>query len=305
MKNASSRLPTGRLITVGALALLAAAVWLEAWLRPQGLFVSFARATHALWDKPKIFGTYHLIALAICFAVALLALMLGGRLSPARLDGVVFAVGTVLFVLEIYKQLYYHTVLGNGHYNFAILPLQFCSWAMYLFLVIPLLPEGKVKDTLYTFCALYQVMGGCIVMVYPVLYAEISLSIHTMLWHTLMIATGFLIGRVRGYGRSYLGEMLPGTAVFGVTVVIATVLNVVLTPYTGNSVGALNLFYMSPYIPTHYVIIGDVWEAFGWFPALLCYVALFIFVGATLIWAVLWLARRIEGIPVKKKQRDP
>lgn len=294
-----------RWVTLGTLAALMAVVCLEATLRPDGLFATLVRMTHALWDKPRIFGTYHLTALIVCFSVTIGVLILAKRLPDARLDGVVFTVGTVLLLMEVYKQLYYHIILGNGHYNFAILPLQFCSYALYLFLLIPLLPQGKVKDTLYAFCALYQTMGGCIVMAYPVLYAEISLSIHTMLWHTLMIATGILIGRKRGYGQRYLGEMLPATAVFAGTVIVASLLNVLLTPLTEHSAGALNLFYMSPYIPTHYVIIGDVWEAFGWFPALLCYVALFVFVGATLIWAVLWLARRLEGLLEKKKKRDP
>ena len=35
-----------------------------------------------------------------------------------------------------------------------------------------------------------------------------------------------------------------------------------------------------------YIVIGDVWRAFGWIPALLTYAALFIFLGAPLMWLV-------------------
>ncbi|MBQ7337050.1 MAG: YwaF family protein [Clostridia bacterium] len=280
---------------LGILLLFAGVVWLETSLRPDGIFATLAQATHVTVATPRKFGVFHLCALGICLSLAVAVLFLAHRVPGERLDDIVFGVGVALLLLEIYKQLYYHTVLGNGYYNFSVLPLQFCSYAMYLFLLIPLLPRGRWKDALYTFCALYQTMGGCIVMVYPVLYGELSLSIHTMLWHTLMIATGILIGRQQGYGRRYLAEMLPATAIFFGTVSIAVVLNVLLTPYTEHSAAPLNLFYMSPYIKTHYIIIGDVWEAFGWFPALLCYMALFVFVGATLVWLVLRIWRVLDG----------
>lgn len=294
MKRGGYRLSPHCLLSLSVLALGIAMAAIECRLPSGGLLAAAVRATRVLGEEPRVFGAFHLAALAICFSLAAAVLILADRLPDVYLDRVVFAVGVVLGLMEIYKQLYYHVLLGNGHYNFAILPLQFCSYAMYLFLLIPLLPQSKGKEMLYAFCAFYQTMGGCIVMVYPVLYAELPLSIHTMLWHTLMIATGLLIGRKRGYGRAYVREMLLPTAFFVGTVAMASVLNVLLAPLAKNSPGALNLFYMSPYIPTHYLLIGDVWEAFGWLPAVLCYILLFVFVGATLLWAVFYLARQIE-----------
>lgn len=272
-------------VLLSILAIGAVAVW-DALSHENGVTAALLRATHALWDKPAIFGPFHLTMLAVCLVVAALAFLLRQKVSVARLDDVVFAAGVLLFFLELYKQLYFWVVLGNGTYNFGILPLQFCSYALYLFLLIPLLPEGKAKDILYAFCALYQTMGGCIVMAYPVLYAEVSLAFHTMLWHTVMIAVGVLVLCLRGYGRRYLGELLPTTVLFLLTMTVATVLNLCLTPYTEGSLQPLNLFYMSPYETNSYILISDVRRAFGWIPSLICYALLFIFVGATLMWTL-------------------
>ena len=76
-----------------------------------------------------------------------------------KLDSLLFWAGVSLFLLELYKQLYYLVVLTGRRYNFGILPLQFCSYSLYLYLILPLLPAGKIKDALLDFVALYQTMG--------------------------------------------------------------------------------------------------------------------------------------------------
>lgn len=282
----TGRTRMARAAILGVLCLLSAVATWDTLQHPDGITVTLLRATHVLWDKPRIFGPFHLVMLSLCVLLAVVLLFLRDRIPASRLDDVVFGAGLILLVMEVYKQLYWWAILGNGSYNFGILPLQFCSYALYLFLLVPLLPEGRVKNVLYAFCALYQTMGGWIVMAYPTLYAEMALSFHTMLWHTVMIGTGLLILCKRGYGAHYLREMLPTTALFLGTMVVATVCNLMLTPYTGQSPQPLNLFYMSPYETNNYVVIADVRRAFGWMPALVCYAALFIGIGATLMWLV-------------------
>ena len=137
-------------------------------------------------------------------------------------------------------------------------------------------------------------MGGCLVMAYPRFYDRLSLSVHTMLWHTVMIAVGVLILFSRGYGRSWKREVLPSSIVFLISMIVATILNITLTPLAVDSPNPLNLFYMSPYEDTYFLVIRDVQAAFGWLPSLVTYVLLFIFVGATLVFGVAWLIRLAE-----------
>lgn len=272
-------------VLFGAVAFSLLAIW-SAVARPDGLVSSFLGLTHFEWEKPQIFGAFHLSMLALCLLLSVFALILLRNLSVRGLDRLIFGAGLLLLALELYKQLYHWCVIGNGSYNFGILPFQFCSWALYCYLLIPLLPSGRIKEAFYDFCALYLTMGGCIVMGYPMLYREIPLCLHTMLWHSVMIAVGIVILSRRRYGHRYFSEMLPSTLIFLGTLTLAMLLNLALTPLTAASAQPLNLFYMSPYQTNNYILISDVREHFGWFWSLCCYVLLFVFVGATLMWTL-------------------
>ena len=146
-------------------------------------------------------------------------------------------------------------------------------------------------------------------MGYPAWFEEIPLCVHTMLWHTVMISVGTYLLFAKNYGRRYLREMLPATAVFLGSVALATACNLLLTPLTCESPNPLNLYYMNPRVgKTHYFLIGDVWKTLGWGPAMFAYVLLFIFVGATLVFgvarAIHWFsdARRNGKIPSFSKK---
>jgi hypothetical protein len=275
-----------RLMVVAGLLALAAGTHLAVLLRPDGVVARLIRLTHVTWRRPTIFGPYHLVMLGVCLGLMVAVALLYRRFPRERLDSLLFGAGVVLLVLEWYKQLYYLAVLTGGRYNFGILPLQFCSYALYLYLLIPLLPASRFKEALLDFVGLYQTMGGCIVMAYPTLYAEIALSLHTMIWHTVMIGVGMLVLLVRGYRKPYWREMLSAGIVFLATVSVAIVLNFVLTPYAAQSYQPLNLFYISPYIQSHYIIIGDVQRAFGWAASVVAYVVMFVFIGANVVWLV-------------------
>ena len=275
-----------RLMVVAGLLALAAGTHLAVLLRPDGVVARLIRSTHVTWPRPAIFGPYHLVMLGLCLGLMVAVALLYRRFPRERLDSLLFGAGLVLFVLEWYKQLYYLVVLTGGRYNFGILPLQFCSYSLYLYLLIPFLREGNIKNALLDFVGLYLTMGGCIVMAYPTLYVELALSLHTMLWHTVMIGVGMLVLLVRGYRKPYWREMLSASVVFLATVCVAIVLNFVLTPYATESYQPLNLFYISPYIQSHYIIIGDVQRAFGWAASVAVYVLMFVFVGANVVWLV-------------------
>ena len=275
-----------RLLVIVLLLAVAICSVFAVLLRPNGLVASLIRATHLTWPRPAIFGTYHLIMLGLCLALVVAIALLYPRFPRERLDGLLFSVGVALFILELYKQLYDLVVLSGGRYNFGILPFQLCSYALYAYLLIPLLPEGRFKEALLDFVGLYLTIGGAVVLGYPTLYAEVALSLHTLLWHMLMIAVGVLVLLVRGYGRPYLKTMLSATSVLLVTTGLAMVLNVVLTPLAADSPKPLNLFYISPYIQSHYWLIGDVQRDFGWFWSVVVYVLMLVLIGANVVWGI-------------------
>lgn len=275
-----------RLAVLLALLLCGAGIAVWAMADPDGIVRAFLDLTHFEIEKPPKYGVLHLLILAVTVLLTVFAGIMAVRITKERLDGIVFVIGVLFFVLELYKQLYYHTVLGNGHYNFAVLPFQLCSYALYLYLLVPLLPEGRVKSALYGFTAVYQTLGGGIVLAIPLFYKELSLTVHTVVWHILMVVGGFLILFCRGYGKRYVSELLPPLLIFLSVFTLGIVLNVVLDPYTESSAGVLNLFYLNPYGVTNNFLIGDVRNAFGWFPAVLTYIGLITVPGANLVWLI-------------------
>ena len=255
-------------------------------VNPNGAVFNFLNFTHVIITKPKIFGGFHFLWLFVALGFALIAIILRKKLSEKRVESILFASGVVMLVMEVYKQLYVYYVLSSRHYNFGILPLQVCHYSLYCFLIIPLLKKGKIKRALTLFCALYQTVGGFIVLIYPTLYKELPLSLLTMSWHLIMIFNGINLLFKSCYKRAYLKDVLPPCVVFLATFLLANLLNFLLSPHIKDSLQPLNLFYISPYIQSTYVIIGDVQRLFGWFPSVICYAILFVFGGANLVWGI-------------------
>lgn len=267
-----------------------AALSLAALLKPDGLVANIIRATHTTWTKQPKFGLFHLVGLAAAVAVCVTVLALEKRLSTDT-DNIIFYIWIAFFWLEIYKQLYYALLLSVGQYNFGILPFQLCSYVLYFFPLISLLKDGRLKDALYAFCALYLTVGGAVVLIYPFMFIEIPLAIHTMLWHTLMVASGLLLLKRGRIGTRLVREVIPASLVFLGTLALAILLNVLLTPLSLGSPEPLNLFYVSPYQQSNYILIGDVQGAFGWEASVLCY-ALIAIIGATALWGICKLCKR-------------
>ena len=234
--------------------------------------------------------------LALVLAAA--GLVLRRRITQEVLDRTVFLFGIFFFLLEAYKQAYYHAVLGGGTFQVSVLPLQLCSYILYLALLIPILPEGRIKDALYCFAGLYETVGGVVVMAYPLFYRELSLSVHTMLWHTAMVAVGVLILAVRGYGRSYTREVLPSLGIFLGIFAVGLSLNVILSPDRAVGGAPLNLFYLSPYGVTNMFLIGDVRDALG-LPMAAATYAFLLLLGVS----ALWLLGRLVHMGKSRTQR--
>lgn len=232
---------------------------------------------------PPRFGSLHLSFIAISVISIVAGTALSHRLMRGRekeaLDRIAFALGVVFFILELYKQLYSSFILYPDTYNFGSLPMQICSYITPCLLIAPLLNEGKLKESVYSFTSLFLTMGGCLVVAYPKFYPDIARSVHTMIWHSLMIFAGALILSTRTMRISYRRAILPSSAIFLSTLSLATLLNIVLAPVAESSPEPLNLFHMSPYHKNTFIIIGDVLEAFGFVPGLLCYILLYLTIG--------------------------
>lgn len=269
------------LCTLAAGTLLLLFCGRAAWLRELLL------ATYRLPREPlRAFGPFHIACLCLCIPAAVAAGIFARRHSDGILtDRIVFVCGVLFFLLEWYKQMLQIAVRGGGGYDFSVLPFQFCSLPIYICLLAPLLGD-RARHILYCFLAQFGTVGGYLVMAYPNLPDSLTMCIHTMLWHSLMIALGVYLLVASGCGTSFVRDYLPAAGGFLACFALASCLNVVLRPAAEKSGSLLNLYYMSPYEKANFYLVRDAQALGGWWAAAAVYVLLFLLAGALPIWCV-------------------
>jgi hypothetical protein len=171
---------------------------------------------------------------------------------------------------------------------------------IYVSVIASLTPSSKGRELCYRFLAFFGIIGGIAVMAVPsaVLYTYfVPISIHSMAWHTILIAMGVYLIVSRGYGKK-IRELLEPFFMYLGCIAVALVLNVVVyqlhlgTPacHEGDK---MSLFYLSPYYPTQLPLLGMVQE-FSYPLFVVTYIA--VFTGfSLLVWKVANIVRTIRS----------
>lgn len=250
-------------------------------------------------NTPSAFSVFHLCFLFLCVFITwgtVFFSLRAPRKSIERLvDPITFALGIQFWAMECYKQLFSFYVLGSGRYDFALFPFQFCSLPIYFCLLLPILPKGNAKDAGYRFLSLFGTVGGAAVMIFPSFSPIMSISLHTLIWHMLMTAYGFFLLVALDCGREWRRDLLPASGIFLVSLATATVLNVLCRDLAG-----FNMFYLSPYHSTHFIVLSTVQNALGWWAAVLLYAVLFAVFGANATW---WIGKGFGKLRERREKR--
>jgi uncharacterized membrane protein YwaF len=248
---------------------------------------------------PGAFSWFHLLWLAIMLVACVIMALTVARKHSEKADRIVVAAVAVILVgCEVFKQLFWFEFYG--YYRLEILPYQFCSVPIYVAVFASLVPWNKVREVCYRFLAFYGIIGGLAVMLVPsaVLYTYfVPMSLHAMLWHTVLVVAGVYLIASRGYGKN-IREMAAPAIMFVCFVAIAIVGNILAyhlylnTPECPSG-DNLSMFYISPYYPTQLPLLGAVQQAS--YPLfVLCY--LLLFNGfALLAWGIACLIRKLRG----------
>ncbi|NBH72905.1 hypothetical protein D3Z51_12890 [Clostridiaceae bacterium] len=193
-------------------------------------------------------------------------------------DRILFACGIFLAATELYKQLFLFYFINSRHYDWWFFPFQLCSLPLYLCLMVPFLPSGRLKKAFCTFMQDYNLLGGIAALAVPDGFCHIhwTLTLHGYLWHCLLVLIGLLLltsGR-SDLSRRGFTDTIPWFFVF---CGIATAVNV-LAPGHGRA----DMFYISPYAPSSQPVFHGLSLRLGIWPANLLYL-LTILAGAALI----------------------
>ena len=257
-------------------------------------------------ELPQNYGWYHLMWLAIMVIACILSVYFFARKHDKKLDDkFIFAIGIMLIVSEIYKQVFY--TLDAGHYQWYAFPFQFCSVPMYFAFIAPLVKNEKVKDAIYKFLASFGLVAGLAVMLYPdscFSTSYITILIHTMLWHSSMVVMGVYLIFSRGYGKS-LKEIIPAFIIFSGIVILALVANLIAYEvYFGDPVKNIHndkffLLYISPYYETPLPILSDIKNVVEFPIFFILYLVVFL-TGIAILWSAVMGIRKL--CTLKKKE---
>lgn len=247
----------------------------------------FLRNTSYKLDEiPAPFGWFHLAFLFLTILVLSISLIKIKKLDMKKMDKVMFGCGLFLLVTEIYKQLLCSLVVYPDGYPWHLFPFQLCSVPMYLFLMVPFIKKEKIKKAIYSFLGYFMTMSGVMFYLIPSLSHVLSICIHSMLWHMILIVIGILLIIKGDYGKTYK-EIIPGFILFLMLVGIATIMNVVfyhtIVKHTSKT---FSMFYISPYFTSSLAVFSDIHKALGWIPLMISYVAA-CFLAVSLIYIVI------------------
>ena len=245
---------------------------------------------------PGMFSWFHILCLALMIAFTVAVCLIFGRKHSSKVDRWVVGVFAVLLALgEVFKQLFWFEFYD--YYRWAIFPFQFCSVPIYVSLFAALAPWEKAREVSYRFLAFFGIIGGLSVMLVPsaVLYTYfVPISIHSMVWHSILIAMGAYLIVSRGYGKQ-LKELVSPWFMFLGFVTMAIVGNVLVYKlHLGTEAcqpgDNLSMFYLSPYYPTQFPLLGAV-QQLSYPLFVLSYVAIFT-CFSLIVWGVARLCRK-------------
>lgn len=253
--------------------------------------------TPRLEARPKPFGAFHLVSVAIILALCVAMLLLHRRISRGekslRIALLIFGVG--LLLLEMGKQITYSYSPAEGWaYNWDRFPFQFCSTPIYVALIAMCLPPCKVRQALLCFLATYSPVAGCAVLFYPapdVFHEILFLDVHTMLWHGAMLIFGLYLW-LSGTVKPTLRTAWTAALVYLPLPCIALVLNELemATGFAGDF--TFNMFYIARDGRCSIPVLSWIQEKAPYAVFFLSYV-LTLGVGGGLVTAVMGLLSRL------------
>lgn len=213
-------------------------------------------------EAPKMFGLLHILMLIAAFVCIPLLVWALRNISDKTFRRIMLGIGIFLLSTEIYKMFYTyyvecHQSIGDSMYR---LSFQLCSLPIYMTFMVAFMKDGKVRNALLNFMMTYTLLAGFITCVYPstIFTDEMLISVHSCIWHTLLVFIGVLIGAT-GRGGKTLKDFRGAFFVFLICVQIAFDLNVIFGKF-----GTVNMFFIGPVVEPSLPILADIARAAGW-----------------------------------------
>ena len=246
------------------------------------------------------YSPLHFVAIGVMFVFLALGVVLGikAKGNSRSRDKAMTILGFVFIALEIFK-ITFRLIVKEGA-DLTLIPFQICSIPMYLLPFIYFMKEGKLKQAFIGYVSFQSFTSAFFYFVRPAAAlntAYVAITIHSVLWHSLMVASG--VYAMIAYGlltkegfRSFIYSYI----LWVVTVVIAVILNIILIK--ANPGTPLNLFYIAPNSTFKYPLLSILFkEPKPYLPFLLVYLVYY-FIGGISVYGI---GCGIRALATKKK----
>lgn len=213
-------------------------------------------------ERIPSYGVFHILYTLIGFAVCAVAAWKLRNVSDKVAGWILFSIGLVLALSEVFKQLFYFFVIEDNSYAWGDFPFQLCSIPMYMCLMVPWLKPGKLQRGMYSFMVLYNLLGGAISFAEPsgLLLEHWFLTIHALAWHMVLVFIGLFICFSK-HGGNRQSDYVGATKTFLVLCVVAFALNCYVQFVLGKY---MNMFFVGPgNSPIAVFSLFSEW--FGWY----------------------------------------
>ena len=232
--------------------------------------------------RPGNYGWFHLMFVALAIIAVVLLCVFFRDASDKKFRRILLISWLVILLFEIYKQVVFsynynaETGLGSWHYGWGSFPFQLCSTSMYLLPFAVWLKDGKLRDSILSFLALFSFFGGLCVYVFPndVFHTDfLGVQIQTMVHHGLQIVIAiYIVAHERK--KFNIKFFLISIPLFIEVVLVAMALN---TIGHADIEGTFNMFYISADYPCSLVILDNIYATQPYTVFLIIYIVGFVF----------------------------
>lgn len=208
------------------------------------------------------YGIFHISYTLIGFFICI---FLAWKLKNIKEDKAVillFVIGILLLISEIGKQLFYYFVIEHRSYSWGDFPFHLCSIPMYLCIVLPFVKNKAIKNSMYSFMSLYNLLGGAISFAEPsgLFLNYYFLTIHALLWHMILVFVGFFVLLSKRGGQT-LSDYIAATKLFLLLSCVAFGLNCFVQYGLKEH---MNMFFVGPG-NSPLAVFKQFSEWFGWY----------------------------------------
>ena len=248
-------------------------------------------------EPPPAYGTFHILFTLTGFAVCGFTAWKLRHASGKAIGRILFLCGLLLSLSEVFKQFFCYYVIAENTYHWGEFPFQLCSIPMYMCLFAPFLKPGKFQRAMYSFMVLYNLLGGAIAFTEPsgLLHGHLFLTIHSCVWHMLLVFVGLLLCMSKQGGTSKQDYKM-ATVTFIVLCGIAFVLNCIVQFGLDKE---MNMFFIGPG-DSPIIVFKQFSQWFGWYINTPIYIFA-VCLGAYILFALIYWIQN-KSLPMRRKQ---